>query len=78
MFQKYINHVYVEDWIQRPMKMHAGGSVIWKAVVKSIDVIESCLAWFVGNGRKLRVGEDPWVRCTQQHHLPKLMVDVLR
>ena len=46
------------------MKYHYGGLVIWKAVVKSFDVIESNLAWNVGNDRKLRVGEDPWVGST--------------
>ena len=60
------------------MKSHSGGSVIWKVVVKSIDVIESILACFVGNDRKIRVGKDPWVRCNQHHRLPDHMVEALR
>ena len=40
MVQKYISPEYVEDWIRRTIKSHVGGSVIWKAVVKSFDVIE--------------------------------------
>ena len=60
------------------MKTHKGGSVSWKVVVLSFDVIESNLGWNVGNGRKLRVGEDPWVGCTQQHRLPVHTVEALR
>ena len=60
------------------METHTSGSVIWKAMVLSFDVIESNLAWNVGNGRKLRVGEDPWVGCTQQHRLPVHTVEALR
>ena len=49
----------MEDWIRRMIKSHTSGSIIWKAVVKSFDVIEDSLAWNIGNGRKMRVGEDP-------------------
>ena len=51
----------MEDWIQSPIKSHLGGSIIWKAVVKSIGIIESCFAMKVDNGRKIRINEDPWV-----------------
>ena len=78
IIHKYIAPVSVEDWIQSLVKSHAGGSIIWKVVVKSIDVIESSLAWYVGNGRKLRVGEDSWVGCIQQHRFPDHTMEVLR
>ena len=32
----------------------------------------------MGNDRKIRVGEDPWVRCNQQHMLPDHTVEALR
>ena len=55
-----------------------GGSIFWKAVVKSFDVIGNGLAWMIGNGRKLRVGEDPWTGCVQQHKLLENIVLALR
>ena len=68
----------MEDWIRRTIKSHIDGSVIWKAVVKSFDVIEDSLAWNIGNGRKMRVGEDPWVGCNQHHRLTENLVESLR
>ena len=65
MIQKYIDPYSLEDWIRRPDKNHAGGSIFWKVVVKSFDVIGGGLAWSVRNGRKLRIGEDPWAGCLQ-------------
>ena len=47
----------------------SGGSIIWKAVVKSFAVIKTSLAWQVGNGWKIRIGEDLWERCNQLHRL---------
>ena len=76
--QKHIAPNSVEDWIRRNTKSHIGGLVIWKAVVKSFDVIEDSLGWNIGNGRKMRVGEDPWVGCNQQHRLIRNLVESLR
>ena len=60
------------------MKSHADGSVIWKVVVNFVDVIESSLSWYVVNGRKIRVGKDPWFKYIQQHMLHDNMVEALR
>lgn len=68
----------IEDWIRKPRKSHSGGSMIWKAVVKSFHLIESKLVWNVGNGEKLLVGRDPWMGCTQEHLLPGYVVEALR
>ena len=37
--EKYIALDSVEDWIRKNNKVHMGGSVIWKMVVKTFDVI---------------------------------------
>jgi len=76
--QKYLAEEGIEDWIRNPRKSHVGGSMIWKAVVKSFQLIESKLAWNVGNGQKLLVGRDPWMGCTYDHTLPGFVVEALR
>ena len=78
MIHKYINLGTVEDWIQNPGKTHYGGSIIWKVVAKSFGLIKAKLAWQIGNGRKLRVGEDPWVGSNQEHILPEGAIRELR
>ena len=59
--QKCIAPLSILDWIRNPRKSFAGGSVIWKALVKSFHILETNLVWNVGSGRKLRVGEDLWM-----------------
>ena len=78
IIHKYLAPKMVEEWIRNPKKTHAGGSVIWKAVVKSFNLIGPNLAWNVGNGRCVWIGVDPWVGCTQKHILPAHTVASLR
>lgn len=75
---KYIAPDLVEDWVRNLGKSHVGGSVIWKAVVTSFPVIETNLAWNIGDGRRLRVEEDPWVGCVGRHLLSSQTVAALR
>jgi len=76
--QKYLPEENIEDWVRNPRKSHQGGSLIWKAVIKSFHLIENKLAWNVGNGHRLLIGRDPWVGCTLEHVLPGFVIDALR
>jgi len=55
--QKYLASDQIKDWVRNPSKSHKGGSIIWKAMVLAFMVVEDCLVWKVGDGRKLRIGE---------------------
>ena len=76
--QKYIAPLSILDWIRNPRKSYAGGPVIWKALVKSFHILESNLVWNVGSGRKLCVGEDPWMGSVLQHLLLGRTIEALR
>ena len=75
--QKYLTRLNITDWIRNPRKSHTGGSVIWKAIVKSFHLIESNLAWDVGNGERVLIGRDPWLGCIEQHILPLEVIEAL-
>ena len=78
MIEKYITPESIVEWIRRPQKCHKGGSVIWKAVIKSFNVIEDALMWKVGNVRRVRVGIDPWLGSDGHFRLSKQLVASLR
>jgi len=77
IYHKYIHPDSIEGWVINPAKSFKGGSIIWKVVVSSFLVIGEKLIWDIGNGRKLRIGEDPWVGCVHQHLLPEHTVNDL-
>ena len=77
IIQKYLPGERLVDWIRNPRKSHTGGSVIWKVIVKSFNLIENNLAWDVGNGESVLIGRDPWLGCTQQHLLPLHVIEAL-
>ena len=41
-------------------------------------MIESNLAWNIGDGRRLTIEEDPWIGSAHRHLLPERMVPALR
>lgn len=63
--------------MRRKDKRVPNGLVIWKATVKSFRIIEARLAWHIGNGKKVRIGIDPWVGCRAEHELPRELVTTL-
>ena len=75
--QKYIPSESLLDWIRKPRKSHAGGSMIWKAIVKYFSLIENNLVWDVGNGESVLIGRDPWLGSTHLHLLPPDVIEEL-
>ena len=51
--------------------------MIWKAIVKSFNLIENNLAWDVGNGESVLIGRDPWLGSTHQYLLPLDVIEAL-
>ena len=59
IMQKYITPSTLIEWIRNTEKSCRGGSIFWKAIIKSFSLIGDNLAWRVGNGASVRVGLDP-------------------
>lgn len=56
----YISPCSLFDWIRTPKRRESRVSLIWKAIMASLDVIRGGLSWKVGNGRRVYIGIDPW------------------
>ena len=50
----------------------------WKVLVLAFPLVGNWLAWLVGNGRKIRVGEDPWSGEGERYKLLEGLVSKLR
>ena len=75
--KKYIALDSLIEWVRRPQKSHKGGSIFWKAILKSLHLIEDHLAWKVGNGHSVEIALDPWPGSGQQHILPQEIKECL-
>ena len=75
---KYITPTSVLDWIRDfEFKKHKSGSIIWKSLCKSFSLIAEGLVWKVGDGRKVRIGADPWIGSAQNHILPQPLIQII-
>lgn len=72
--QKYIQPDTIEEWIRREENDTINCSIIWKEVLKSFPVFEEGLAWKVGNGTKIQIGNDPWPGSGVSHLLPNELI----
>jgi len=76
--RKYIDPLTTLDWIRMPHKSSKNSSVVWKAVVVSVNIIEKGLAWLVGDGTQVRLGQDPWIGCPEGFTLSQGLVTDLK
>ena len=76
--RKYISQGSVLDWVRSPVKSSKNASIVWKAIVGSVQLIERGLAWQVGDGNQVRVGRDPWVGCSPNFSLSRELVTHLK
>ena len=52
-------------------------SIGWKDIIRSFDIIGSCLSWKVGDGLSVCLDEDPWVGCNPWYKLHDNMTEFL-
>jgi hypothetical protein len=51
----------IEEWLRSPRKYGINGSIGWKAMMESYPMLGEWVFWKIGSGKKVRIGEDPWV-----------------
>jgi hypothetical protein len=77
MNSKYFPNLFVTDWFRTPVKS-SKGSIVWKVLVEAFPLVGSWTMWKVGNGKKVHVGEDPWIGAGDKFHLSPLLILALK
>lgn len=75
--RKYIDPISMDGWLRTPAKKFKTSSVVLKATLNSFDLIVEDISWKVWDGRRLGVGVDPWVGCSEVFFLPRDLLDHL-
>ena len=78
LISKYFPNGSIQDWIRKRDKSFKNGSIGWKALVLAFPQVVNWLAWLIGNGREVRVGEDPWSGARERYKLSEALVTKLR
>jgi hypothetical protein len=78
VIQKYIHISSIKEWIRKPSKYISNVLIVWKATIKYFSLIGNWLVWKVGNGRRIRLGKDPWVSYGNNFELLDHIVNFLR
>jgi len=60
MNSKYFPTLSISEWFQEPLKYYKG-SIVWKALVESFPLVGKWKIWRIGNGEKVRLGEESWL-----------------
>jgi hypothetical protein len=72
LIAKYITGKTIEEWFRCPRKIVPTSSIGWKVMVDAFPLLGSWEAWRIGNGRSVRVGEDPWEGYDNNHRLSEV------
>jgi len=75
---KYWKSLNLELWLQQENKSIRGASVVWQGFYKAVPVIEKWMAWCLGNGANIRLGEDLIIGSNHFFELPSQLVNYLR
>ena len=51
------------------LKSIEGVSNVLRCLASSFEVVGKWVAWKVGQGDRLRIGEDPWIACIENYKL---------
>jgi hypothetical protein len=60
MKSKYLGRLHNEEWFQLPRKYSINSLIIWKEMVESFPLVFNWTVCRIGNGNKVRIGENPW------------------
>jgi hypothetical protein len=77
MNSKYFPTLSISDWFREPLKSPKG-SIVWKALVQAFPLVGNWTVCCIGNGEKVRLGEDPWLGAGNNYKLSQPLLLFLK
>ena len=78
ILSKYCPGTGLTDWIRNPDKKFKNGSIGWKEMILAYPLVGHWISWKICDGRKVRVGENPWARAGENYRLSPQLIQHLR
>jgi hypothetical protein len=73
MKNKYIQDLFMEYWIQTHSSVVKEASIVWKCLLKYFPLLGNWTTWKIGNGKKVKIKDDPWIGCVGYFKLTEAM-----
>lgn len=67
LIRKYISPLRPIEWIRRLTQNSLNISIMWCAIINSIEHIRNGLAWRIKSGSHVPIGMDPWSGSRNEH-----------
>ena len=61
----------IEEWFRIKEKSLGNAFIMWKTQILAFDVISEWITSNIGNERRVRMGQDPWIHILDSRRLPK-------
>jgi len=78
IIKKHLKKKTMEEWFMQGRKNWAGTSNFWRALTSSVSIITYWLVWKPGNGRDIRIGDDPMVGSHTYYKLSRNIIFALK
>jgi hypothetical protein len=66
----------IEEWYNQPRKSSSGSNV-WKELVENFPLVGSWTVWKIGNGRKVKIGQDQWMGIDEDYQFSEALIQSL-
>lgn len=76
MKAKYLDGCSMDDWLHLEHNSSKNNSIVWKALVEAF-LVGNWTIWCIGNGMKIKIGEDPWVSVDENFRLSEDLIRTL-
>ena len=60
-----------EEWFRIKEKSLGNVFIMWKTQILAFDVISEWITSNIGNGRRVRMGQHPWIHILDSRRIPK-------